>query len=171
MIRQFMVLVTILALLALTKPSPTAAQPINPEVHRQAFEKAKKDAEAVANVRVLSAVCTGVSEEGKAKTVTLNLALQILEVHKGALKKNDVVVVAHKVTLPTGPGPGSYGYMGAVRRFPFTPGVRGDVALRWDKDQRGYVPVAGWVAQPNGAAVPNEEGQAFSAGDSVKTKK
>ena len=106
----------------------------------------------------------------KAKTVTLNVGLQVLNVERGPIKKNDMLLVRLSVNLPSGPGPGSYGYMGAVRRFPFTPGVRGDVALRWDSDGRRYLPVAGWVAEPNGAAIPTEVGQAFVAGEASKEK-
>src|SRR5262249_21367545 len=108
--------------------------------------------------------------EGKNKSVTLQVSLQVLESEKGPIKKNDVLVVTHKVNLPSGPGPGSYGYMGAVRRFPFTPGVEGQVALRWDKDARAYVVIAGWVPAPNNAAIPTEVGKAFVAGDSPPPK-
>jgi len=146
------------------------AQPINPQVFKVKFEEARKDAEVVAAVRVLAATCTETAGEGKARSVVLQLSLQVLEADKGPVKKNDIVVVRHKVNLPAGPGPGSYGYMGAVRQFPFTPGVRGDVALRWDADSRRYVVVAGWVAEPNGAAIPTEVGKAFVAGDLAKGK-
>ena len=71
---------------------------------------------------------------------------------------------------PSGPGPGSYGYMGAVRRFPFTPGVQGSVALNWDKESRRYTNVAGWVPTPNNAAIPTEVGKAFVAGDTAPAK-
>src|SRR5262249_15418602 len=132
------------------------------------FDKARQDAEVVAHVRVLAAVCAETAGEGKARSVTLQVSLQVLDAEKGPLKKNDVVVIKHKVNPPSGPGPGSYGYMGAVRRFPFTPGVKGDVALRWDKEARGYSAVAGWVAEPNNAPIPTEVGKAFVAGDSKK---
>src|SRR5260370_13425177 len=104
--------------------TPIAAGPINPQVYKKEFEKAKKDADLVAKVRVLAAVCAEAKGE-KARTVTLQVSLQVLDVEKGAAKKNDVLVVSHEVGLPTGPGPRSYGYMGALRRFPFTPGVKG----------------------------------------------
>jgi len=146
------------------------AQAINPEVFKREFEQARQNGEVVARVRVIAAVCADMMSQGKAKTVTLNVCLQVLNVEKGSLKKNDVVLVRHNVTLPSGPGPGTYGYMGAVRRFPFTPGVHGDVVLRWDNDQRRYVPVAGWVAEPNGAAIPAEIGQVFVAPDASKGK-
>jgi hypothetical protein len=156
------------ALLLLT--ASLAAQPINPEVYRKKFEEARKDAEVAATVRVLSAVCTAVEGEGKVKTVTLQVSLQVLDSEKPSVKKNDVLVVVHKVNLPSGPGPGSYGYMGAVRQFPFTPGVEGSVALRWDKDTRHYAVVAGWVPTPNNAAIPTEVGKAYVAGDTPKAK-
>src|SRR5262249_40399130 len=126
----------------------TSGQPINPQVYKKQFEKSKSDADVVAKVRVLAAVCTEAKGEKPGK-VTLQVSLQVLDVEKGPVKKNDVLVVSHEVELPAGPGPRSYGYMGALRRFPFTPGVKGDVALRWDKDRKGYVNVAGWVEMPN----------------------
>ena len=63
--------------------------------------------------------------------------------------------------------------MGEIRRFPFVPGVKGAVALNWNKDRRGYVAVAGWVEQPNDnpSAVPTMVGQAFVAGDAAGEKK
>jgi hypothetical protein len=148
-----------------------AAQPINPEVYKKQFEQASKDAEVVARVRVLAAVCTATAGEGKKKSVTLQLSLQVLESEKG-VKKNDVLVVVHRVDLPGGPGPGSYGYMGALRRFPFPPGVEGSVALRWDKESRSYAVVAGWVptAPPLNAPVPTEVGKAYVAGDAAAPK-
>jgi hypothetical protein len=137
--------------------------PINPMVYKTKFDAAKKDAEVVANVRVLSAVCTEAAGEGKMKSVTLQLALQVLESEKGPTKKNSVLVVAHKVNLPSGPGPGSYVYMAAMRQFPFTPGVKGSVALRWDKELRAYTAIAGWVPEPNNTAIPREVGAATMA--------
>lgn len=142
--------------------------PINPQVFKKKFDEVKKDAEVVADVRVLSAVCTETSGEGKAKSVTLQLSLQVLESEKGPAKKNDVLVVSHKVNLPAGPGPGMYGYMAAVRQFPFTPGVKGNVALRWDKERRNYVVIAGWVAEPNNAAIPKEVGAATVLNEAAK---
>src|SRR5439155_1572488 len=129
--------------------SRVAAQPINPQVFKKQFEEARKDAEVVAVVRVLAASCTATMGEGKARAVTLELSLQVVRSEKGPVKQGDILVVSHKVNLPAGPGPGSYGWMGAVRRFPCTPGVRGDVALRWDAERRRYVAVAGWVEMPN----------------------
>jgi hypothetical protein len=148
------------------------AQAINPEVFRKKYEEASKTAEVVAKVRVLAAVCTAVEGEGKGKTVTLKLSLQVLESDKASAKKNDVLVVVHKVRLPAGPGPGSYGYMGALRQFPFPPGVEGLVALNWDKDARTHVVVAGWVptAPALNAAIPTEVGKAYVAGDTPPAK-
>jgi hypothetical protein len=149
---------------------PVAAQPINPQVFKKRFEEAKKDAEVVADVQVLSAVCTELAGAGKAKSVTLQLSLLVLDAEKGPAKKNEVLLVAHKVNLPAGPGPGMYGYMGALRQFPFTPGVKGSVALGWDKDARKYTAIAGWVPEPNHAAIPKEVGQAFAWNDVSKLK-
>ena len=148
------------------------AGPINPKVYKTQFDAAKKDAEVVAHVRVLAAVCTAVAGQGKARTASLEVALQVLDVEKGDVKKNDVLVVAHKVNLPAGPGPGMYGYWGAVARFPFTPGVKGDVALRWDKEARRYAAVAGWVPTPDKRprSVPTEVGKALAAGDAAPGK-
>jgi hypothetical protein len=143
------------------------AQPINPEVYKKQFEEATKDAEIVAKVRVLAAVCTATAGEGKMRSVTLQVTLQVLDSDKGPAKKNDLLVVKHMVNLPSGPGPGSYGYWGATHRFPFVPGVEGNVALRWDKDTRSYAAIAGWVPAPNKAvtAIPTEVGKAYVAGD------
>ena len=156
-----------MAVAALVAQAPAAAQAINPKVFEKKYEEAAKDAEVVAKVRVLAAVCTATEGEGKAKSVTLALALQVLDAVKG-VKKNDVLAVSHKVNLPSGPGPGSYGYMGAVRQFPFIPGVEGQVALRWDKDSRAYAVIAGWVPVApsiNPAEIPTEVGKAYVAGD------
>jgi hypothetical protein len=120
----------------------------------------------------LSTVCTATEGEGKSKSVTLQVSLQVLDSEKGPVKKNDVVVVIHKVNLPSGPGPGSYGYWGSVYRFPFTPGIEGNVALRWDKDSRTYAAIAGWVPMPNKApsAIPTEVGKAYVAGEMAPVK-
>jgi hypothetical protein len=56
--------------------------------------------------------------------------------------------------------------MAALRQFPFTPGVKGNVALRWDKEARRYVGVAGWVPEPNNAEIPKEVGKSISVKDS-----
>jgi hypothetical protein len=164
--RFSIVALTVAFMMALSGTSD--AGPINPQVYKTKFDAVKKDAEVVAEVRVLSAVCTETAGEGKAKSVTLQLALQVLDSEKGPAKKNEVLVVSHKVNLPAGPGPGSYGYMGAVRQFPFTPGVKGNVALRWDKEQRRYVAIAGWVPAPNNAAIPKEVGAVVVMGDGAK---
>jgi hypothetical protein len=139
--------------------------PINPMAFKGRYEEARKGAEVVAQVRVVSAVCT--EKEKDAPTVTLQVALQVLDAEKGPAKKNDVIVITHKVSLPTGPGPRAYGYMSAVRQCPFEPGVKGSVALRWDKEQRRYQLIAGWVPEPNGAAIPREVGKAAVAGDEI----
>ncbi|HYV37513.1 MAG TPA: hypothetical protein VE988_17540 [Gemmataceae bacterium] len=147
---------------------PLAAGPINPAVFKDQFEAAAKNAEFVAKVRVVAVTCTATTGEGKSKSADLQLSLQILESQKGPAKKNDVVVVSHKVILPAGPGPGTYGYMAEVRKFPITPGVHGSVALRWDKDARCYTVIAGWVPEANNAAIPTEVGKTYVAGDPVK---
>ena len=145
-----------------------SAAPVNPAVYSAAFDKAKADAEVVAEVRVVTVVCTDAKKEGdKVSSVTLQVALQVLSAEKGPVKKNEVVVVSRNVTLPSGPGPGMYGYWGQTHQFPFTPGVKGSVALRWDKDARGYVAIAGWVPEPNNDAsdIPTEVGKAMAAKD------
>jgi hypothetical protein len=157
------------ATLWLVGAGPLAAGPINPAVFKQKYEDARKDADVVAQVRVLAAVCAEVGGEDTGKSVTLNITLQVVEAEKGA-KKNDLLVVSRKVTLPAGPGPRAYGYMAAVRQFPFTPGVKGAVALRWDKEHRSYMAVAGWVPEPNNAAIPTDVGKAFVAGDPAPPK-
>jgi hypothetical protein len=149
-----------------------AAQAINPKVYQDKFDDAKKTAEVVAEVRVLAVVCTGVSGEGKAKTADLQVTLQVLDSEKGPVKKNQVVVVPHKINLPSGPGPGSYGFWGALRQFPTTAGVKGGVALNWDKAAHHYAVVAGWVPEPNQmpTAIPTEVGKAYVAGDGPPPK-
>ena len=149
---------------------PVAAHTRSTKVYEKKYEDAAKDAEVVAKVRVLAAVCTAAEGEGKMKSVTLALSLHVQDAIKG-VKKNDVLVVSHKVNLPAGPGPGSYGYMGAVRQFPFVPGIEGSVALRWDKDSRSYAVIAGWVpsaVSTNPAEIPTEIGKAYVAGDKAK---
>ena len=166
-------LAIVFALLALTfvLAGQVAAAPVNPEAFKQAFENAKKDAEVVVDVRVVAVVCSDVAGEAdKPTTVTLQVALQVEKIEKGPVKKNDLIVVSHKVALPTGPGPKSYGYMAAVRQFPFTPGVRGSAALKWDKDQKAYVVLAGWVPEPNNAAIPKEVGKIAVAAEEEKPK-
>ena len=149
-----------------------AAGPINPKVFKTKFDKAAKEADLVASVRVLAAVCTGKTGAAKGGTVNLELALQVLKVERGKAKKNEVLVLAHKITLPAGPGPRSYGYWAALRQFPCTPGVHGEVALLWDKETRRYTVVAGWVESPNmnPTALPAEVGKAYTAGDAPAAK-
>ncbi len=60
--------------------------------------------------------------------------------------------------------------MAAQRQFPFTPGVKGNVALNWDKEKLVYVVVAGWVPEPNGAQIPTEAGKKIEVGDAEKPK-
>jgi hypothetical protein len=93
----------------------------------------------------------------------------VLEVEKGSVKKGDVLTVPHKVTLAAGPGPRAYGYMAAQRQFPFTPGVKGNAALNYDKEKRTYSVVVGWVPEPNGTAIPTEVGKKVEA-DAEKPK-
>jgi hypothetical protein len=149
-----------------------AAGPINPKAYQMKFDKAREKAEVVASVRVLAAVCTERTGEGKKGVATLELALQVLTVEKGPVKKNDVLLVAYKVNLPAGPGPGMYGYWGALQQCPCTAGAQGDVALRWDKEARRYALLAGWVPSPNKTlgAVPSEVGKAYVAGDGPAPK-
>jgi hypothetical protein len=158
-------------MLAASAMALTAA-PINPEAHKRIYEEKSKTAEVVALVRVVAATCTEAEGEPGNRAVTLQLSLQVLEVEKGPVKKNELLVVPHKVTLPAGPGPRSYGYMAALRQFPFPPGVKGHVALNWDKEKRTYTVVAGWVPEPVGsnAAIPTEVGKTFAAGDADKPK-
>jgi hypothetical protein len=164
--------VPVLSLLVLGLMGTTAmltAGPINPIVFKKKFEEARKTAEVVAQVRVLAVSCIDkAGDDGK--ELTLQLALQVLQADKGPVKKGQMLTVTHLVRLPSGPGPRSYGYMAAVRQFPFTPGVKGDVALRWDAERRSYLPVAGWVAEPNGAAVPAEVGTAYVTEDTRQKK-
>jgi hypothetical protein len=149
-----------------------AAQPINPMAYKQKFDEARKTADVVADVRVLAVVCTEVAGEGKSKSVNLQLAFQVLDSEKGPIKKNEVIVVAHKVNLPSGPGPGSYGFWGAVRQCPTTAGIKGSVALKWDKESNRYTVVAGWVPEPNlmATAIPTEVGKAFVAAEPAAPK-
>jgi hypothetical protein len=156
------------AVFMLTAATALTAAPVNPQVFKTMFDEKSKDAEIVAQVRVASATCTEVKGEAPERMVTLQLALQVQGVEKGPVKKGEVITLTHKVTLPAGPGPRAYGYMAAQRQFPFTPGVKGSVALNWDKEKRVYVVVAGWVPDPNGAEIPTEVGKKVEAGDGEK---
>jgi hypothetical protein len=157
------------AVVGLLAAGPLPAAPINPAAFKDRFEAASKDAEVVGEVRVLAAACTATEGgAGGPATVTLQVSLQMLAPEKGPVKKDEVIVVSHRVTLPAGPGPRAYGYMAALRQFPFTPGVKGSVALNYDKDHRRYVAVGGWVPEPNGAQIPSEVGKVFTAGDAAK---
>jgi len=93
------------AALAWLGANPAAAQPINPQAFKKQFEEAKKDAEVVAVVRALAASCTAIMGEGKARSVTLEVALQVVQSEKGAVKQGDILVVAHTVNLPAGLAP------------------------------------------------------------------
>lgn len=147
------------------------AAPINPAAFKDRYDDAKRTADVAAQVRVLAAVCTDTEgAPGEPPMVTLQVSLQVLEADKGPLKKNEVVTVSHKVQLPAGPGPRAYGYMAAMRQFPFNPGVKGFAALRWDKEHRCYSVAGGWVPEPNGAPIPTEVGKAFTAGDGAKSE-
>ena len=145
-----------------------APQP--PTAFKDRYEEARKDAEVVAQVRVVSAVCTEAAGEEKPPTVTLQLALQVLDAEKGPAKKNDVIVISRKVSLAAGAGPGAYGFMAAVQQCPFDPGVEGSVALRWDNEQRRYQLIAGWVTGRNGDAIPREVGKAAVAEHRARQK-
>jgi hypothetical protein len=151
---------------------------------RDAFEKAKGDGEVVVEVRVLSVLCKMAHRtDGKLASVTIQIAMQVLSVEKGAVKKNDIVVVSRDVDTPQMVTPKSYipappkqvdvlngksiyPGLGANRDFPLAPGVKGNVALRWNKEARVYAGVAGWVAEPNGEGIPVEEGKSLSVKDS-----
>jgi hypothetical protein len=148
------------------------AAPVNPAAFKEAFDAAKKDADVVADVRVVAVVCSEVAagEGDNPTTVTLQVVLLVEKSEKGTFKKNEVVTVTHKVALPTGPGPRAYGYMAATRKFPFQPGVKGSVALQWKKDDRAYTALAGWVPDPNGAEIPKEVGKVAVAAEEVKSK-
>jgi hypothetical protein len=147
-----------------------AAAPINPLVYKAQFEAARKDAEVVAQVRVLAVVCTEAANKEGNGAVTLQVALQVLEAEKGPVKKQDVLVVSRQVTPAAGPGPRAYGYMAAQHQFPFTPGVKGSVALRWDPEQRRYAAIAGWVPELNHAPIPTEVGKACVAAEEGSAK-
>jgi hypothetical protein len=155
-----------LALFALV--TAAAAAPINPAVFKKDYDEKSKDAEVVVQVQVASAVCTEAAGAADNRTVTLQLSLKVLDVEKGPVKKGDVLTVVHKVTLPSGPGPRSYGYMAAQKQFPFTPGVTGFAALNPDKKKTGYDVVVGWVPEPNNTAIPTEVGKKIEAAEKPK---
>ena len=114
------------------------ASPINPAVFQTKFESAKKDAEVVADVRVVTVVCTEAKKkDDTVRSVTLQVAMQVLAVEKGPVKKNEIVVVSREVQLPVGPGPGMYGYMAETHQFPFTPGVKGSVSASLGQGRPG----------------------------------
>ena len=156
------------AALVLLAVAVCGAAPVNPQVFKTMYDEKSKNAEIVAKVQVVYVTCSAATGEADNRSVTLQLGLKILEVEKGALKKDEVIVVSHKVTLPAGPGPRSYGYMAAQRQFPFTPAVQGHVALNLDKEKNMYVVVVGWVPEPNGAAIPTEVGKKIAVEDKPK---
>jgi len=143
-----------------------AGRPPGPGFFEGRYEEARKQAEVVARVRVVSAVCTEAASEKTTPMVTLQLALQVLDAEKGPAKKNDVIVISRKVMLISGPE--GTGFMSDVRQCPLDPGVEGSVALRLDKEQRRYQLIAGLVPPGrNGDAIPREVGKAAVASDKV----
>jgi hypothetical protein len=146
---------------------------------QKGFKKAKATADVVAEVRVVTVVCTEAQKkDNKLNSVTVQIAMQILEVEKGPIKKNEIVVVSRRVETPQelvaqGYIPGAkrtvdvldgksiYPNVGMSRDFPLAPSVKGHVALTWDKEARAYVPLAGWVTEPRPEGVPVEVGKAI----------
>ena len=141
------------------------AAPVNPAAFQAKFDAAKKDADVVADVRVITVVCTEAKkEDDKVRSVTLQVAMQVLTVEKGPVKKNEIVVVSREVHFVgrSRPGGCTASMAEVTQQFPFTPGVKGSVALRWDKEGRAYAAVAGWVPEPNNDSrdIPKEVGKA-----------
>jgi hypothetical protein len=163
-----LLLVAAWAMTDLGNPGQLAAQPINPQVYKKRLDAAKKDADVVVTAKAIAVVCAAAEGQGKQRSVNLNVALQVLDTEKGSLKKNDVLVISRKVNLPSGPGPGMYGYWGQQKQFPFNPGSQGELALRWNKESNSYDVLAGWVATPQNVQVPTEVGQAAFAGSVPK---
>src|SRR4051812_470920 len=60
-----------------------AAGPINPAAFEKQYQDARKTAEVDVQVRCLAAVCTATEGEGKMKTVSLQLSMQVLKADKG----------------------------------------------------------------------------------------
>ena len=152
----------VLAITLIFAGTESLATMMDPEAQHHVFEKAKAGAEVVAEVRAIAAVCTDVKDQ----KVNLQVVLQVISVDKGPIKKNDVVVVSRIVRLPEGLGPGSYGYWGETHAFPFEPGTKGEVALKWDKESRAYVELSGWVKESSHAEIPKEVGRVVSAAES-----
>ncbi|QVL32830.1 hypothetical protein KIH39_02605 [Telmatocola sphagniphila] len=131
------------------------------EIKKQ-FESDKKEAEVIAEVRVLSVVCTEASgQDPMERLFELNICLQVLKVEKGSIRKNDLVVVSRSVTTILHP----YADTTFYHKFPVNPGVKENVALKWDVQARRYGIVSGWVAEPfsSGLNFPREVGKAISA--------
>ena len=157
--------------LVLSLANRAYAPPIPDLVIKGQFEKLSATAEVVAHVRVVAAVCSDVKGDEDNRLVSLQLALQILDAKKGPVRKNDVVVVRHQVSLRSRKVAPAYDYLNVARGFPFVPGVKGDVALRWDAEQRQYQSVAGFVAAPDlTTPIPTQPGQVFVAGDMARPK-
>lgn len=150
---------------------------------RKKYEAAKEAGDVVIEVRVLTVVCSAArkDDDDKLKSVTLQIAMQVLSVEKGPIKKNEIVVVSRDVETPqivtikhynTGTkqvdmlnGKNVYPNIGYSPQFPLAPGAKGNVTLRWDVDRRVYVPTAGWLIEPSPDGIPVEVGKALSAKD------
>src|SRR5207247_375751 len=92
------------------------AQPTDDAQYKARFDAARKDAEVVATVRVLSVACNELAlAENRHKKARLQLSLVVLEKHKGDVKPGDILVVGHIVPLPTDSGPRLQPYLTAVR--------------------------------------------------------
>ena len=135
--------------LVLSLANRAYAPPIPDLVIKGQFEKLSATAEVVAHVRVVAAVCSDVKGDEDNRLVSLQLALQILDAKKGPVRKNDVVVVRHQVSLRSRKVAPAYDYLNVARGFPFVPGVKGDVALRLGR-RTASVPVRGRVCRRSG---------------------
>jgi hypothetical protein len=140
------------------------AKPASTQAYKKHFESARKNAEVVASVRVLAAVCTRAKNDGGSRKLTLQLCLQVKKVAKGPPKKGEVLVVTHPITWSSRKGPSAlYARLGTLHSFPCVAGASGEVALRWDARKRCYVSVAGWVPDPPDDSPPTEAGRATVA--------
>jgi len=139
--------------------------PLGVAVFAEGFKRAKKDSDVVAEVRTLAVVCTDAKKQGEEVVgVTLQLAMQVVAAEKGPIKNHEIIIVEFRLeplvtVLPPVRNAGEF-------RFPYTPGVTGSVALRWDEKRRVYVGIAGWVGNPNYAKIPLEVGKAITATES-----